>query len=70
MFVVSGSSTRHVANIAEKLGYAIKHSDLDVSFKLEGQNEGRWVLLDAIDIVVHVFLPDVRERYKIEDIWQ
>ena len=69
MVVASGSSTRHVMNIAEKLGYAIKHSDLDVDYKIEGEDEGRWVLIDAIDIVIHVFLPEVREIYKIEEIW-
>ena len=35
----------------------------------EGLEDGRWILLDYSDVVVHIMLPDVREYYKIEDIW-
>ncbi|OPX29855.1 MAG: ribosome silencing factor [Gemmatimonadaceae bacterium 4484_173] len=51
----------HVERTARKLGWKLHHK--------EGYSEGSWILLDFIDLVVHIFLPDVRKYYNIESLW-
>ncbi|MEM9579249.1 MAG: ribosome silencing factor [Pseudomonadota bacterium] len=68
MVVCSGRSSRQVISIAEKLADALKQ-DLGRASKLEGKDAGDWVLIDAGDVIVHVFRPEVREFYQIEKMW-
>lgn len=68
MVIASGRSTRQVAAIIEKLYKRIKEDTGYVS-KVEGKSAGDWVLLDAGDVIVHVFRPEVREFYKLEKMW-
>lgn len=68
MVVASGRSSRQVAAIAEKLVDRIK-ADFSVYSKIEGKGTGDWVLIDAGDVIVHVFRPEVREFYQIEKMW-
>ncbi len=67
MVIASGSSSRQVISLAEKL--AIKLKEYGYKSRIEGKQGGDWVLLDAGDIIVHIFRPEVREFYAIEDIW-
>jgi len=68
MVVASGRSTRQVAAITEKLHTRIKDTTGYIA-KIEGKGAGDWVLLDAGDIIVHVFRPEVREFYQLEKMW-
>ncbi len=68
MVVASGRSSRQVAAIIEKLYKRIKEETGYVS-KVEGKAAGDWVLLDAGDVIVHVFRPEVREFYQLEKMW-
>ena len=68
MVVCSGRSSRQVASIADKLAEEIKHQ-LGVASKTEGKDTGDWVLIDAGDVIVHVFRPEVREFYQLEKMW-
>jgi ribosome-associated protein len=68
MVVASGRSTRQVTAIIEKLYKRIKEDTGYVS-KVEGKGAGDWVLLDAGDVIVHVFRPEVREFYQLEKMW-
>ena len=68
MVVASGRSSRQVAAITEKLHARIK-DDTGYISKIEGKGAGDWVLLDAGDIIVHVFRPEVREFYQLEKMW-
>lgn len=68
MVIASGRSTRQVAAIIEKLYKRIKEDTGYVS-KVEGKSAGDWVLLDAGDVIVHVFRPEVREFYQLEKMW-
>ncbi len=68
MVVCSGRSSRQVAAIAEKLIERLK-ADLGRTCKVEGKEQGDWVLIDAGDVVVHVFRPEVREFYQLEKMW-
>ena len=69
MIIASGRSSRQVSAISEKLVDNIKQ-DFGRSSKVEGKGAGDWVLIDAGDIIVHVFRPEVREFYQLEKMWQ
>ena len=68
MVVASGRSTRQVSSISQKLVDILK-TDLGRLSKVEGKDAGDWVLIDTGDIIVHVFRPEVREFYQIEQMW-
>jgi ribosome-associated protein len=68
MVICSGRSTRQVVSIAEKLTDRLKQ-DQGVATKVEGKAGGDWVLIDAGDVIVHVFRPEVREFYQLEKMW-
>lgn len=67
MVIASGRSTRQVGALAEKLSARIKKEN--VIPRIEGKQTGNWVLVDAGDVIVHLFRPEVREFYAIEEIW-
>jgi ribosome-associated protein len=69
MVVASGRSHRHVAAVADHLIRALKDAGLG-NARVEGLASADWVLVDAGDIIVHVFRPEVREFYNIEKMWQ
>ncbi len=68
MVIASGRSTRQVAALSEKLVDHLKQ-DHGIRCKLEGKDAGDWVLIDAGDVIVHVFRPEVREFYQLEKMW-
>jgi len=69
MVICSGRSTRQVAAISEKLVDKLK-LDLKLISRIEGKDTGDWVLIDAGDVIVHVFRPEVRDFYQLEKMWQ
>ena len=68
MVVCSGRSSRHVAAVAEKLVERLK-AEAGVIARVEGKETADWVLIDAGDVIVHVFRPEVREFYQLEKMW-
>lgn len=68
MVIASGRSSRQVSSMAEKLTDRIKQS-FGILSKVEGKTTGDWVLIDAGDVIVHVFRPEVREFYQLEKMW-
>lgn len=68
MVIVSGRSTRQVASMAQKLAETLKQNGYG-PVKLEGLPAADWVLLDAGDVVVHLFRPEVRSFYNLERMW-
>lgn len=68
MVVASGTSQRHVAALAEKVAENLKKSGFKST--MEGEDKADWVLIDAFDVIVHIFKPEVREFYNIEKMWQ
>jgi ribosome-associated protein len=68
MVICSGRSSRQVASISEKLADRLKQ-EMRISVRMEGKETGDWVLIDAGDVIVHVFRPEVREFYQLEKMW-
>ena len=68
MVIASGRSTRQVASMAQKLAERIKHGGFG-NVRIEGLPAADWVLIDAGDVVVHLFRPEVRTFYNLERMW-
>ncbi len=68
MIVTTGRSSTHVNAIADRVFRAIKDSGRTVP-RVEGLVSGDWVLIDAGDVIVHVFRPEVRQFYNLEKMW-
>ena len=67
MVIASGTSQRHVASLAEKVQENLKKSGYKST--VEGAEKADWVLIDAFDVIVHLFKPEVRDFYSIEKMW-
>ncbi len=68
MVIASGTSSRQIAAMADHLVERLKaagHGGVTV----DGKDQGDWVLVDAGDVVVHLFRPEVREFYRLERLW-
>ena len=68
MVMASGTSSRQVAAMAEHIEFKLKQNKVDV-LGLEGLRQADWVLIDANDVIVHLFRPEVREFYGLERMW-
>ena len=68
MIVASGRNTRHIAAMAMKLADRMKQAGLR-GVEVEGLNQCDWVLVDAGDVIIHLFRPEVRTFYNIEKMW-
>jgi ribosome-associated protein len=66
--IASGTSDAHVRGMAEHLMQALAPRGV-TPHHVEGLTQGRWVLLDYVDFVVHVFHPELREFYQLERLW-
>ena len=68
MVICSGRSSRQVIAIADKMAEMLKHV-AGIPGKLEGRDQGDWVLIDAGDVIIHIFRPEVRAFYQLEKMW-
>jgi ribosome-associated protein len=66
--IASGTSDTHVRSVAEKVIEELKKEGTNVHH-VEGLTQGRWVLLDYVDFVVHLFHPTLRQFYQLERLW-
>jgi ribosome-associated protein len=66
--IASGRSSRHVAAMAEHLSRRLKEAGYGTR-PVNGQGQGDWVLVDAGDVIVHIFRPEVRDYYDLEGMW-
>ncbi len=67
MVICSGRSSRQVSALADILSETVK--DYDLQPKIEGKENGDWVVVDAGDFIVHIFRPEVRDFYQLEKMW-
>lgn len=68
MVIASGTSSRHVSALADKLMYRLSMKGVK-GVKAEGMGQSDWVAIDAGDIIVHLFRPEVRSFYNLEKMW-
>jgi ribosome-associated protein len=68
MIVVSGSSSRAISSIAQKLKQKLAKEGIRA--RIEGAGTGDWVVVDALDVIVHLFRPEVRQFYNLEKLWE
>ena len=68
MVIASGRSTRQVAALAQRIESEVKQS-LHRNVRIEGLASADWVLIDAHDVIVHLFRPEVRQFYGLEKMW-
>lgn len=69
MIVASGTSQRHISSMADKLIQRLKSHGIG-GVRAEGTNEAEWVLIDAGDVIVHLFKPETRTFYSLERLWE
>ena len=68
MVIASGTSSRHIQSLSEILLKELQNNGID-KCKIEGRTSSDWKLIDAIDIIVHIFHPEKRKFYELEKIW-
>ena len=68
MIIASGNSSRHIQALSEKLVEELKKKGIN-NCRIEGRNSNDWKLIDAIDVIVHIFHPDKRQFYDLEKMW-
>jgi len=68
MIIASGTSSRHLQSLAENLVSELKKIGV-YNCRIEGKNSNDWKLVDAIDIIIHIFHPEKREFYDLEKMW-
>ena len=68
MVVTCGRSNRHVGAVADRVLEDLKHAGVP-DLRVEGMPHCDWVLIDAGDVIVHVFRPEVRAFYSLEKMW-
>lgn len=69
MIVCSGTSSRHIKALGDHVIMDAKKHGCQ-PFGVEGEREGEWVLVDLIDVIVHIMLPAAREFYSLEKLWE
>jgi ribosome-associated protein len=67
--ICSGRSDRHVKAIHDAIHTGMKNQHGLLPERVEGLSQARWVLMDYLDVVVHVFTPDMRQYYRLEQLW-
>ena len=68
MIIASGTSSRHLQSLSEILLAELKKIGLD-NCRMEGKDSSDWKLVDAYDVIVHIFHPEKREFYNLEKMW-
>ena len=68
MIIASGNSSRHIQALSEILVNELKKKGIN-NCRLEGRNSSDWKLIDAIDIIIHIFHPKKRKFYNLEKMW-
>ena len=69
MVIATGTSSTHVKAIADEVEYQLDEAGISVSH-IEGYRSNSWILLDYVDIIVHIFSDEAREFYDLERLWQ
>lgn len=68
MIICTGNSNRHVKTLAHYLVSAAKAKGMTI-YGIEGEKEGEWILIDLVEAIIHIMLPQEREFYNLEKLW-
>ena len=68
MIIASGTSSRHLQALSEMILEKLKKEGI-FNCRLEGKNSNEWKLIDGIDIIIHIFIPEKRKFYNLEKMW-
>ena len=68
MIIASGNSSRHIQSLSEQVFEKFKNNGIN-NCKIEGKDSNDWKLVDAHDVIVHIFHPEKREFYDLEKMW-
>ncbi len=69
LIIAEGNVDRHVVAIAQSV---VKEIEEELGFRpyhMEGVNSGDWVLIDYVNVIVHIFMPESREKFRLEELW-
>ena len=67
--IVSGMNPRQTKAIWDEVYVRMKHDEGSVPVAVDGDREASWIVADYLDVVLHVFTPDARQYYRLEDLW-
>jgi ribosome-associated protein len=67
--ICSGNTERQTKAIHDGIHQGMKHDHGRLPRRVEGLGEARWILMDYLDVIVHVFTPDARDYYRLEQLW-
>jgi ribosome-associated protein len=67
--ICSGGTDRQTKAIHDRIHENMKKGHGLLPRRVEGMSEGRWILMDYLDVVVHIFTPDARDYYRLEQLW-
>ena len=68
MLIMEGTSERHVKTLADEIVDKLKEQDVR-PFREDGKEDRLWYILDYGDVIVHIFQPETRQQYKLEELW-
>ena len=69
LVIMTARSDRQARAVAEEIQTRLKQEDRTLPQRTEGEREGTWILLDYLDVVAHVFVPESREFYRLDRLW-
>ena len=67
--ICDGNSSTHVDSVADSVEETVRQQTGEKAFHVEGYNNAQWIVLDYVDVIVHVFQRPVREYYGLEELW-
>ena len=68
MIIASGTSSRHIQSLSEQVLEKFKSCGI-INCKIEGKDSSDWKLIDGMDVIVHIFIPEKRRFYELEKMW-
>lgn len=69
MVIATGTSSTHIKSLADNVEEELKKEEIYPN-KIEGYNTNSWILMDYGDILVNIFIPEEREKYNLEELWE
>jgi len=68
MIIASGTSSRHIQSLSEQVLEKFKSNGI-INCRIEGKDSSDWKLIDGMDVIVHIFIPEKRKFYELEKMW-